>query len=113
MWPSLHWRDHQAVGNQDEGAQDACERGALEKSAIAQHTLERHHPIKWEDTVVFTKARRYKELRLKEAFHIQRIQYLPAIILTMILDLNFQVVGEQPSGGFRIRLNSKGPDPPL
>ena len=53
--------------------QDACERGTLEKSAVAEHAWERHHPIKWEDTAVLAQAKGYKELRLKEAFHMWRI----------------------------------------
>ena len=45
--------------------QDACERGTLEKSAVAEHALERHHPIKWEDTAILDQARGHKELRLR------------------------------------------------
>ena len=51
--------------------QDACCRGMLEKSAVAEHAWEHHHPIKWQDTRVIDRARRPKELQLKEALHIQ------------------------------------------
>ena len=52
---------------------DACERGTLEMSAVAEHTWERHQPIKWEDTTILSQTRGHKELKLQEAFHIQRI----------------------------------------
>ena len=51
--------------------QDACCRGLLEKSAVAEHAWEHHHPIKWEDTTVIDRARRPKELQLREALDIQ------------------------------------------
>ena len=46
---------------------DACCRGMLDKSAMAEHAWKRYHPIKWEDTRVIDRARRPKELQLKEA----------------------------------------------
>ena len=91
--------------------QDACERGTFEKSAVAEHAWKRHHPIKWEDTTVLAQAKGYKELRLKEVFTSGG--YLSAIDLTMILDWNCQIAGEQPSGGFKTIRNSEGPGPPL
>ena len=50
---------------------DACQKGALEKPALAEHALETHHPIKWEETAVNDQAKTPKELLLKEAIHIQ------------------------------------------
>ena len=37
--------------------QDACEKGALKKSVVAEHTWEKHHPIKWEETSVVNQSR--------------------------------------------------------
>ena len=51
--------------------QDACCRGMLEMSGMAEHAWKHHHPIKWQDTRVTDRARRPKELQLKEALHIQ------------------------------------------
>ena len=53
--------------------QDACCSGMLEKSAVAEHAWEHHHPIRWQDTRVVDRARRPKELHLKEALHIQTL----------------------------------------
>ena len=47
--------------------QEACCRGMLERSVIAEHAWTHHHPIKWEDTRVIDRARRPKELQLKES----------------------------------------------
>ena len=41
---------------------DTCEKGILEKSAIAEHTWENHHHIRWEEASVVDRARRPKEL---------------------------------------------------
>ena len=51
--------------------QDTCFRGMVEKSAVAEHAWEHHHHIEWEGTRVIDRARRPKELQLKEALHIQ------------------------------------------
>ena len=53
--------------------QDVCERGMLEKSAVTEHAQERQHPIRWGEMAVLDRARRHKELLLKEALYIQRI----------------------------------------
>ena len=46
---------------------DACERGKL---AVAEHALEDHHPIHWEETTVLDHGRG-QQLLVKEALHIQ------------------------------------------
>ena len=45
--------------------------GFAEKSPVVEHAWTHHHPIKWEDIRVIDRARRPKDLRLKEALHIQ------------------------------------------
>ena len=49
---------------------DACSKRTLEKSALAEHTWQYHHPIKWEEVSVVDRARTAKELLVKEAIHI-------------------------------------------
>ncbi len=51
--------------------QDACKRGNEKVSAIAEHAWEQHHPIKWEEVRVVDKASKNRELKIKEALHIQ------------------------------------------
>ena len=49
---------------------DACEKATLEKSVTAEHEWKNHHPGRWEETSIVDRARRPKELMLKEALHI-------------------------------------------
>ena len=73
--------------------QDACCRGMLEKSALAEHTWEHHHPIKWQDTRVIDRARRPKELQLKKP-STSRHQLRNS--LTETLDWKYQAAGSPP-----------------
>ena len=47
---------------------DACSKRTL--SALAEHTWQYHHSIKWEEVSVVDWARTAKELLVKEAIHI-------------------------------------------
>ncbi len=53
--------------------QDACNRGDGKVSAIAEHAYwqQHHHPIKWEEVRVVDRASKNRELKIKEALHIQ------------------------------------------
>ena len=51
--------------------QNACKRGETERSAIAEHAWSEHHPIDWEGAAIVDRARRRRELSIKEALHIQ------------------------------------------
>ncbi len=51
--------------------QDACKRGDEKVSAIAECAWQQHHPIKWEEVRVVDKASKNRELKIKEALHIQ------------------------------------------
>ena len=51
--------------------QDACRKGDEKISAIAEHAWQQHHPIKWEEVRVLDRASRKRELKIKEALHIQ------------------------------------------
>ena len=51
--------------------QDACKRGDEKVSAIAEHAWQQHHPIKWEEVRVVDRASKNRELKIKEALHIQ------------------------------------------
>ncbi len=42
-----------------------------EVSAIAEHAWQQHHPIKWEGVRVVDRASKNRELKIKEALHIQ------------------------------------------
>ncbi len=46
-------------------------RGDEKVSAIAEHAWQQHHPIKWEEVRVVDRASRNRELKIKEALHIQ------------------------------------------
>ena len=51
--------------------QDACKRGDERVSAIAEHAWQQHHPIKWKEVRVVDRASKNRELKIKEALHIQ------------------------------------------
>ncbi len=51
--------------------QDACKRGDEKVSAIAEHAWQQHHPIKWKEVRVVDRASKNRELKIKEALHIQ------------------------------------------
>ncbi len=51
--------------------QDACKRGDEKVPAIAEHAWQQHHPIKWEEVRVVDRASKNRELKIKEALHIQ------------------------------------------
>ena len=51
--------------------QDACKRVDEKVSAIAEHAWQQHHPIKWEEVRVVDRASKNRELKIKEALHIQ------------------------------------------
>ena len=51
--------------------QDACKRGDEKVSAIAEHALQQHHPIKWDEVRVVDRASKNHELKTKDALHIQ------------------------------------------
>ena len=51
----------------------ACVKGEVEKSAIAEHAWTHHHPILWEETAVIDRAKRQRELLIKEALNIHLV----------------------------------------
>ena len=64
--------------------QDACKKGTLSKSAVAEHTWERHHTIRWEETAVLTQVRRHEELILN--WFSTSTWYLLEIVSTVTLE---------------------------
>ena len=46
-------------------------RGDEKDSAIAEHVWQQHHPIKWEEVRVVDRPSKNRELKIKEALHIQ------------------------------------------
>ena len=50
--------------------QEALKRGMTEKSAVAEHAWDKEHSIIWKEASIIDRARRHKELLLKEALHI-------------------------------------------
>ncbi len=51
--------------------QDASKRDDEKASAIAEHAWQQHHHIKWEEERVIDRASKNRELKIKEALHIQ------------------------------------------
>ncbi len=51
--------------------QDACKRGDEKVSATAEHAWQQHHPNKPEEVGVVDRASKNRELKFKEALHIQ------------------------------------------
>ena len=54
--------------------QDPCKKGETEKSAVAEHAWSNQHSILWEETTIIDRARRQKELKLKEVLYISLTQ---------------------------------------
>ena len=50
--------------------QETLRRGMTEKSAVAEHAWDNQHSINWQEASIIDRARRHKELLLKEALHI-------------------------------------------
>ncbi len=51
--------------------QDASKRGDQKVSVIAEQAWQQHRPIKWEEVGVVDRACKNRELKIKEALHIQ------------------------------------------
>ncbi len=50
---------------------DDRKRGDEKVSPIAEHAWQQRHPIEWEDVRVVDRASKNRELKIKEALHIQ------------------------------------------
>ncbi len=46
-------------------------REVMMVSAIADHAWQQHHPSKWEEVRVVDRASKNRELKIKEALHLQ------------------------------------------
>ena len=51
---------------------DACNKGDTGKPAIAERHWDQQHQVNWEDTRVLDRATKPVQLRVKEAWHIQK-----------------------------------------